>query len=93
MPLAEALGRRLHRAYGWLFAVLLLSWLVKLLVGSRGLRPLEQALGRAEIRFVRGWIVLCAVSILYLGLLVLALSTQGSRRATGRIGAPDPEEM
>lgn len=86
MPLGEALGRRLRRTYGWLFAVLLLGWLGKLLVGSEGLRPLDRVLERAEVRLLPGWAVLSGVAALYLGLLALALLTRGERRARGAIG-------
>lgn len=89
MPLTEALGTRLRRTYGWLFAVLLLGWLGKLLIGSEGIRPLERVLERAGIQSVPGWVVLSLVVLFYLGLVVFAILTRRYRRASGAIISPD----
>ncbi len=85
MPLREALGRRLRRAYNWLFAVLLLGWLGKLLVASEGIRSLERVPEQATIGVVPGWVVCSAVALFYAGLLALALLTRGRRHASSKI--------
>lgn len=74
MSLLHAIGYRVRRNYGYLFVVTLLAWLLKLEVHPYEAASPAEFIGRAEVAFVPGWIMIPAV-VLPLGmLLVLAVT-------------------
>lgn len=80
----EATGRRLRRNYSWIFAVLTLSWIIKIAIHPYATTDLATILDRAQIGPVSGWIVL-AVGVFFNGALFFLASLTSSRfRRFGR---------
>jgi uncharacterized membrane protein len=71
--LRDAIGYRTRRNYGYLFAVTLLAWLMKLEIQPVPARSLEVLLGRASIAFLPGTAVVAAVVLSVGALLLMAL--------------------
>lgn len=81
-----ALGRRLRRNYVWMFAVLLISWVVKISIHPTTPRTFDDVLRRITVGPLPAWLVLLA-GVLFNGLLVLLLLT------TRDAGAEDEEAL
>jgi len=81
----EAVGRRLRRNYVWIYLMLLIAWLAKLLLYPASIESWEQIITRARMGIVPGWLVMSIVVIFYASLLVVALATRGLRQAAGEI--------
>jgi uncharacterized membrane protein len=80
----EALGRRLRRNYAWLFGILGLSYVGKLLVHPTSLTSPEQFWARAALGPIPGQIVI-ALGLLFFGALTMvAVVTLLRSRAVGR---------
>jgi uncharacterized membrane protein len=92
----EALGRRFRRNYGWILAILSVSYLGKLLVHPTPLRSLDQFWERAAQGPIPGQIIIATGVLLYGTLAVLALVTLLQQKAVGRAhpdaGRPDNED-
>ena len=83
MSLTEALGRRIRRIYGWIFAVLLVCYLTKIFVHPTPLSLLDQLWARAAIGPIPGEVAI-AVGLLFHGTwIAVALLTLGSQKALG----------
>ncbi|MFH6785895.1 MULTISPECIES: DUF2270 domain-containing protein [Methylobacterium] len=91
ISLREAFGRRLRRNYGWMFAILLLAWVLKI-TSARLQEPglpgagetahgIPEILAGAGLGPLPGWLVLAAVAGFYLWLLAAAL--RAGRRDEG----------
>lgn len=75
ITLWQALGRRLRRNYIWIFAVLLVSWVVKVVVHPETPHSIGELLGRISIGPFPYWLVLL-IGVLFNGfLIVLAVTT------------------
>lgn len=83
----EATGRRLRRNYSWIFAVLTLSWIVKVGIHPFPTTDFTTILDRAQIGPVDGWIVL-AVGVIFNSALFL-LGALTSSRFEERFGRAD----
>lgn len=71
----EAMGRRLRRNYSWIFAVLVLSWIIKIAIHPTRSTDMATLLNRAAIGPLPGMVVLL-IGVLFNGLMIaLALST------------------
>jgi len=92
----EALGRRLRRNYVWLYAILGVSYIGKLLVHPTALQTLDQFWARAALGPVPGQVIIALGLLLYGGLAILALTTLRQTKATGRAhtdtGLPDRDD-
>ncbi|MET7245729.1 DUF2270 domain-containing protein [Methylobacterium sp. EM32] len=97
ISLREAFGRRLRRNYGWMFAILLLAWVLKITsarlqeVGGQAGAPagvaetthgLSEILAGAGLGPLPGWLVLAGVAAFYAWLLAAGL----------RAGRRDPDD-
>ncbi len=80
MPLWEAMGRRLRRNYSWIFAVLVVSWMVKVMIHPSPTTDLQAILARAAIGTISGPVVLAVGVIFNAGLILLALATTSRAR-------------
>lgn len=60
ITLWEALSRRLRRNYSWIFAVLLVSWVVKVIIHPMPATSLDILLSRIAIGPIPAWLVLLA---------------------------------
>jgi uncharacterized membrane protein len=74
----EAMGRRLRRNYIWIFAVLTISWMIKVAIHPYFSTDLGTILDRARIGPANGWIVL-AVGVIFNALLFLLGVVTSSR--------------
>jgi uncharacterized membrane protein len=83
MSLMEALGRRIRRIYGWIFAVLLACYLAKIFVHPTPLSVLDELWARAAIGAIPGEVAL-GVGLLFHGTwIAVALLTLRSQKALG----------
>jgi uncharacterized membrane protein len=79
----EAVGRRIRRTYGWIFAVLLVCYLAKIFVHPTPLASLHELWARAAIGPIPGEVAL-GVGLLFHGTwIAVALFTLGSQKAVG----------
>lgn len=73
LRLHEAVGYRIRRNYGYIFAVNLVAWLLKLEVHPSPAGGAAELLGRAAVGAIPAWLNIAVVSAAVLGGLVLAL--------------------
>ena len=76
ITLWQALGRRLRRNYIWIFAVLLVSWIVKVIIHPETPKSLGDLLGRINIGPIPYWIVLLVGICFNSFIIILALTTR-----------------
>ncbi|MGI8918903.1 MAG: DUF2270 domain-containing protein [Pyrinomonadaceae bacterium] len=81
----EAVGRRLRRNYLWIFALLALSWNLKVYIHPLPARDLHAFLDRADVGIVPGWIVFVVGVIFNAGIAIFAIGTVRLREATGEV--------
>lgn len=79
MPMSHALGRRLYANYGYLFAVLLAGWLVKIQVHPLPVGNWTQFLKQAAVGPLKGWLVLGFILAFVVHLVLLAVSARRQR--------------
>ncbi len=85
ISMLEALGWRIRRNYCWIFAMLVLSWVLKIAIHPRPLADLGEFIGRAALPPIPG-VVMLLLGLLFNGyLLYLGLSTRAMRGASGEI--------
>jgi uncharacterized membrane protein len=75
ISLWEALGRRLRRNYIWIFAVLVIAWIVKIVIHPGAPRSLDVLYYRAAIGPIPAWLVLLAGVIFNTFIIALAVLT------------------
>ena len=79
----EAVGRRIRRTYGWIFAALLVCYLAKIFVHPTPLASLHELWARTAIGPIPGEVAL-GVGLLFHGTrIAVALLTLGSQKAVG----------
>ena len=78
LSLVNAAGYRIRRNYGYLFAVTLLSWVLKLEVHPEPARSAPALVGRAAIAFIPGWLVVAVVFAGVSSLLIMAVAAPTS---------------
>jgi uncharacterized membrane protein len=83
----EAMGRRLRRNYVWLFGILGISYMGKLLVHPTSLRTVDQLWERSALGPIPGQLIIAMGLVFYGALTVLGLVTLLQSRATGRAHA------
>jgi len=92
----EALGRRLRRNYSWIYLVLAVSYVGKLLVHPTPLRNFDQLWERAVVGPIPGQVVIAVGLLFYAALISLSLLTLGRGKAVGRAhtdtGRPDRQD-
>lgn len=81
----EALGRRLRRNYIWIFALLTLSWAVKIVLHPVPLWTGIEFLARASIGPVYGWWVVVGVVLFDAAMLLLSVATVGMQESAGEV--------
>ena len=81
MSLMEAVGRRIRRIYGWIFAVLLICYFGKIFVHPTPLSSIDQLWARAAIGPIPGEVAL-GIGLLFHGAwIAVALITLRSHKA------------
>ncbi len=81
----EAIGRRLRRNYLWIFALLALSWNLKVYLHPLPARSFEAFLDRAAVGVVPGSLVFICGIIFNLAVIIFAIGTVRLREATGEV--------
>ncbi len=81
----EAIGRRLRRNYLWIFALLALSWNLKVYLHPLPAHSFESFLDRATVGIVPGSLVFICGVIFNLAVVIFAIGTVRLRDATGEV--------
>lgn len=81
----EAVGRRLRRNYLWIFALLALSWNLKVYLHPLPARDFDVFMDRATVGVVPGWIVFVIGVLFNSAILIFAIGTLRLREATGEV--------
>lgn len=81
----EAVGRRLRRNYLWIFALLALSWNLKVYLHPLPARDFNAFIDRAMVGIVPGWIVFVIGVIFNAAIAIFAIGTVRLREATGEV--------
>ena len=81
----EAIGRRLRRNYIWLFALLALSWNLKVYLYPAPAINFDEFILRAQVGLVPGWAVFLVGFIFNAALFIFAVGTIRLREATGEV--------
>jgi len=81
----EAVGRRLRRNYLWIFALLALSWNLKVYLSPLPARDFNAFIDRAQVGVVPGWIVFVVGIVFNAAVAVFAIGTVRLREATGEV--------
>jgi len=81
----EAVGRRLRRNYLWIFALLALSWNLKVYLHPLPARDFDIFIERATVGVVPGWFVFVVGFVFNSMVAIFAIGTLRLRQATGEI--------
>lgn len=81
----EAIGRRLRRNYLWIFALLALSWNLKVYLHPTPAITFNEFIDRATVGLVPGWLVVAFGVVFNLCVIVFAVGTLKLRDATGEV--------
>ena len=81
----EAVGRRLRRNYLWIFALLALSWNLKVYLHPLPARDFDAFIDRATVGLVPGWVVFVIGVIFNTAIAIFAIGTVRLREATGEV--------
>jgi len=81
----EALGRRFRRNYMWIYIILGLSWLAKVMLIPTAIKSWEEFLSNAAIGAIRGDAVLITGVVFFTLLMSLGWLTRGMQQATGEV--------
>ncbi|MGH9970944.1 MAG: DUF2270 domain-containing protein [Pyrinomonadaceae bacterium] len=81
----EAIGRRLRRNYLWIFALLALSWNLKVYLHPLPARDFNAFIDRATVGIVPGWLVFVVGVIFNAVIAIFAIGTVRLREATGEV--------
>ena len=81
----EAVGRRLRRNYLWIFALLALSWNLKVYLHPDPAYNFDIFIQRARVGVVPGWLVFIIGFIFNAAVMIFAIGTVKLREATGEV--------
>ncbi len=81
----EAVGRRLRRNYLWIFALLALSWNLKVYLSPLPARDFDAFIERAAVGLVPGWVVFVVGVVFNAAIAIFAIGTVRLREATGEV--------
>src|SRR5918997_4036409 len=81
----EAVGRRLRRNYLWIFALLALSWNLKVYLSPLPARDFNVFIDRATVGIVPGWMVFVVGIVFNAAVFGFAIGTVRLREATGEV--------
>lgn len=81
----EAVGRRLRRNYLWIFALLALSWNLKVYLHPLPARDFASFIDRATVGVVPGWLVFVFGFLFNAFVAIFAIGTLRLREATGEV--------
>ncbi len=81
----EAVGRRLRRNYLWIFALLALSWNLKVYLHPQPAIDFNAFITRATVGVVPGWLVFVIGVLFNAAIAIFAIGTVRLREATGEV--------
>src|SRR2546422_7768423 len=81
----EAVGRRLRRNYLWIFALLALSWNLKVYLHPDPAYNFDIFIQRARVGVVPGWLVFTVGFLFNAAVAIFAIGTIKLREATGEV--------
>jgi uncharacterized membrane protein len=81
----EAIGRRLRRNYLWIFALLAMSWNLKVYLHPLPARDFNSFIDRATVGVVPGWMVFVVGVVFNAAIAIFAIGTLRLREATGEV--------
>jgi uncharacterized membrane protein len=81
----EAVGRRLRRNYLWIFALLALSWNLKVYLHPLPARDFNAFIDRATVGVIPGWAVFVVGVLFNAAIAIFAVGTVRLREATGEV--------
>ncbi len=81
----EAIGRRLRRNYLWIFALLALSWNLKVYLHPLPAYNFDVFLDRATVGLVPGWAIFVFGIVFNVAVVLFAIFTVRLREATGEV--------
>jgi uncharacterized membrane protein len=81
----EAVGRRLRRNYLWIFALLALSWNLKVYLHPTPAHDFNTFIDRATVGGVPGWVVFVFGVLFNAAIVIFAIGTLRLREATGEV--------
>ncbi|MFN2499975.1 MAG: DUF2270 domain-containing protein [Pyrinomonadaceae bacterium] len=81
----EAVGRRLRRNYLWIFALLALSWNLKVYLHPLPAPDFNIFIERATVGIVPGWFVFTVGVLFNAAIAIFAIATVRLREATGEV--------
>jgi uncharacterized membrane protein len=81
----EAVGRRLRRNYLWIFALLALSWNLKVYLHPTPAHDFSTFIERATVGGVPGWLVFVFGVFFNSAIVIFAIGTLRLREATGEV--------
>ena len=81
----EAIGRRLRRNYLWIFALLAMSWNLKVYLHPLPARDFNAFIDRATVGVVPGWAVFVFGVLFNVAIAIFAIGTVRLREATGEV--------
>jgi uncharacterized membrane protein len=81
----EAVGRRLRRNYLWIFALLALSWNLKVYLHPSPAHDFATFLERATVGGAPGWLVFTFGVLFNAAIVIFAIGTLRLREATGEV--------
>jgi uncharacterized membrane protein len=88
----EAFGRRLQRNYGWIFVVLGVSFITKIIVHPLPLQTWAQFWERTAIGPLSGKVTIFIGFLSYLILFLMGLMALNKQRAAGRVIGPQDQD-
>lgn len=81
----EAVGRRLRRNYLWIFALLALSWNLKVYLHPVPAHDFDTFIDRATVGSLPGWLIFVFGVIFNSAIVIFAIGTLRLREATGEV--------
>jgi uncharacterized membrane protein len=81
----EAVGRRLRRNYLWIFALLALSWNLKVYLHPTPAHDFNTFIDRATVGGAPGWLVFTLGVLFNAAIVIFAIGTLRLREATGEV--------
>ncbi len=85
ISIPEAIGRRLRRNYFWIFMVLLLAWILKLVLHPTQVSSFSEFVSRSSIGPLPGEVVMAAGALFYLAITLTTVLTAGLHQASGEV--------
>jgi uncharacterized membrane protein len=81
----EAFGRRLRRNYMWIYLVLGLAWIAKIVLFPEGITSLSDFFERSAMGALKGWIVILLQIAFYVILLCIGVLTAQLQKSSGEV--------